>query len=72
LDAGQGEAASGSWFLEDTWPGSTKLIRIPMELHLAVVVRPGSRDVVRLDPDRDEQRSALEHAGQDALAALKP
>jgi hypothetical protein len=43
-----------------------------MELHLAVVVRPGSRDVVRLDPDRDEQRSALEHAGQDALAALKP
>jgi hypothetical protein len=42
-----------------------------VELHLVVVVRPGFRNVVRLNPDRDQERSADEHAGYDTLATLK-
>jgi hypothetical protein len=43
-----------------------------VELYLVVVVRPGFRNVVRLDPDSDQQGNAKEHARHDTLATLKP
>ncbi len=67
-----------------TWrQRSTRPIRVPVvkyvegkvdrvELHLGAMVRPGFRNVVRLDPDRDERWSAKAHAGHDALSTLTP
>jgi hypothetical protein len=63
--------------------GSTRFIRVPVvqhvegnldgpELNPVFQVSPGFRDVVRLDPNGDQQGGTEKHAGHNALATFEP